>query len=505
MQLLMRLGVVAAGRSVFDYGCGQGADVEALASQGFDAFGWDPHHAPSGPRKPADVVNLGFVVNVIEDPRERVETLKAAWGFAQRALCVAVMTGRQGVDGGPPPLPRRLRHLARHVPAVLRPAGTAGARPRRDGRGPLSWPRVSSPCSATRTSNRRSCSAGARERGRRGAAATARARAAACRSRVRTRAAATGPRAHYRFVSASRRLLPSLHAVALGLGRLPEIEEIPAEEIAALVLASGRRATRLGTAAGRSDRRRGVPAFGAIPAGKTSWSTWRLPRFRARRKDKTLPRSIQSDIRAFFRTHAAGLEEGRRLLFAAGDRSGGARRRRSRRGLGPRRHTGREVLPFPFLHLPKLPARLRVMVGCAEVLQGGVDASDFVDIDLESPRVTMVVCDDIEQPVPFIVERRAGRPGPSEGQRRSARTAVDADLFQGALPAGRRPAARRTVGIRGDAAGDRALQGRAAGARMGKGSSRLEGGDGRALILSYPTPKIIETERRPMTSHHSAT
>jgi hypothetical protein len=45
------------------------------------------------------------------------------------------------------------------------------------------------------------------------------------------------------------------------------------------------------------------------------------------------------------------------------------------------------------------------MVGCAEVLQGGVDAADFVDIDLESARVTMVTCDDVEQPIPFIVER----------------------------------------------------------------------------------------------------
>ena len=91
MQLMMQFGVVDQGRSVFDYGCGQGEDVAALASQGFEAFGWDPHHAPKGPRAPADVVNLGFVLNVIEDPRERVETLKAAWGFAKRSLCVSVM------------------------------------------------------------------------------------------------------------------------------------------------------------------------------------------------------------------------------------------------------------------------------------------------------------------------------------------------------------------------------------------------------------------------------
>ena len=54
--------------------------------------------------------------------------------------------------------------------------------------------------------------------------------------------------------------------------------------------------------------------------------------------------------------------------------------------------------------LPRLPHCLRVLVGCAEVLQGGVEACDFVDIDIETPRVAMVTCDDIESLVPFIVE-----------------------------------------------------------------------------------------------------
>ena len=91
MQIMLRLGVVTPSRSVFDFGCGQGEDVAALASQGYDAFGWDPHHATHGRREPASVVNLGFVLNVIEDAKERAETLKAAWGFAEAALCVSVM------------------------------------------------------------------------------------------------------------------------------------------------------------------------------------------------------------------------------------------------------------------------------------------------------------------------------------------------------------------------------------------------------------------------------
>ena len=36
----------------------------------------------------ADVVNLGYILNVIEDPRERTETLRRAYALARRALVV---------------------------------------------------------------------------------------------------------------------------------------------------------------------------------------------------------------------------------------------------------------------------------------------------------------------------------------------------------------------------------------------------------------------------------
>jgi len=52
------------------YGCGLGADIRGLRELGFDAYGWDPVHAPDGPQADADVVNLGYVLNVIEDPAE---------------------------------------------------------------------------------------------------------------------------------------------------------------------------------------------------------------------------------------------------------------------------------------------------------------------------------------------------------------------------------------------------------------------------------------------------
>ena len=125
MQLMLRLGMVTSERSLFDYGCGQGEDVAALASQGYQAFGWDPHHAADGRRQAADVVNLGFVLNVIEDPRERTETLKAAWGFARDALCVSVMVQGRVDTRGAEAASRWLSNVSRHVSEILRAAGAS--------------------------------------------------------------------------------------------------------------------------------------------------------------------------------------------------------------------------------------------------------------------------------------------------------------------------------------------------------------------------------------------
>lgn len=75
---------------MLDYGCGDGRDVAALRSAGAVAHGWDPVSTPSGPKSAADAVNLGYVLNGIEDPVERRRTLAAAWELTRKVLAVAV-------------------------------------------------------------------------------------------------------------------------------------------------------------------------------------------------------------------------------------------------------------------------------------------------------------------------------------------------------------------------------------------------------------------------------
>ncbi|TLG01817.1 DNA phosphorothioation-associated putative methyltransferase [Nocardia cyriacigeorgica] len=75
--------------SLFDYGCGRGDDLRILAALGYSVDGWDPNHRPHAERHHADIVNLGYVVNVIEHPDERAATLRAAWGLTDRVMIVS--------------------------------------------------------------------------------------------------------------------------------------------------------------------------------------------------------------------------------------------------------------------------------------------------------------------------------------------------------------------------------------------------------------------------------
>nr|WP_256476120.1 DNA phosphorothioation-associated putative methyltransferase [Siccirubricoccus soli] len=100
MQALTRWGFIDGSTAVLDYGCGRGDDVRALRAAGVAATGWDPHFAPEEPLEPADVVNLGFVLNVIEDSVERAQTLSRAFALARRVLSVAVMQPGDGRGGG---------------------------------------------------------------------------------------------------------------------------------------------------------------------------------------------------------------------------------------------------------------------------------------------------------------------------------------------------------------------------------------------------------------------
>jgi DNA phosphorothioation-associated putative methyltransferase len=102
VQALLRHGLVGEDTSFFDYGCGKGDDVRNLSANGVTASGWDPHYANDAPKQSAHTVNLGFVINVIEDIDERVAALRGAYDLTEGVLAVAAMlTSQCPADGRP--------------------------------------------------------------------------------------------------------------------------------------------------------------------------------------------------------------------------------------------------------------------------------------------------------------------------------------------------------------------------------------------------------------------
>jgi DNA phosphorothioation-associated putative methyltransferase len=96
-QLLER-GLLRKTDTFFDYGCGHGMDIEALQNLGYRATGWDPAFRPNTAKTSAAVVNLGYVLNVIEETGERIAALRAAYALAERTLIVSTLAAGQETD-----------------------------------------------------------------------------------------------------------------------------------------------------------------------------------------------------------------------------------------------------------------------------------------------------------------------------------------------------------------------------------------------------------------------
>ncbi len=96
-QLLER-GLLRKNETFFDYGCGHGMDIEALQSLGYEAAGWNPAFGPAAQKTSAAVVNLGYVLNVIEEPAERIAAIREAYALAARILIVSTLASGQETD-----------------------------------------------------------------------------------------------------------------------------------------------------------------------------------------------------------------------------------------------------------------------------------------------------------------------------------------------------------------------------------------------------------------------
>lgn len=88
-RLAVEDGLVRPGSSVLDFGSGRGGDVSRLRRMDVDAAGWDPHFAQASDLTNKDVVLLIYVLNVIENHEERLAALRQAWQLTDRVMVVS--------------------------------------------------------------------------------------------------------------------------------------------------------------------------------------------------------------------------------------------------------------------------------------------------------------------------------------------------------------------------------------------------------------------------------
>ncbi len=407
VSAMIRLGLLEEAVTFFDYGCGRGDDVAALRAAGLRAAGWDPYFAPDEPIGRAHMVNIGFVINVIEDPAERREALVRAFELADMALCVSAMLATDGEAQGKPyadgVLTRRntfqryytqanLREYVEHTlrtPAlalapgvflVFKDAAAEQAFQLRRSRTRLRirFPAMPRPPKPPKLP---------------GLPKEPKARPV----RVPKPPPPPKPEAWEKCPEAFLALCRTWQ----NLGREPFPDEV--EQRRELEEAFGSWPRVLRAAWGRLDQ----PSLDAARAQRTEdlLVYLALQRFGRRKQYRQLALGLQRDVKALLHDYASATDEAARLLAQVADpeKIADACVTAAERGLGWLIE-GRSLQLHSSL-VPRLPAVLRVYVGCAAVLYGDVALADLVKIHIASGKVTMMRCDDISVPLPKVVER----------------------------------------------------------------------------------------------------
>ena len=386
IQHLLRFGFLDGAGSLFDYGCGHGDDLRLLAEMGITAEGWDPALRPRAKRAPADVVNLGFVLNVIEDADERQRTLQAAYGLARQVLIVSVMLGNEGKreqfsayeDGVRTQRNTFQKYYAqdefrRYLESTLQ----ANAVPIAPGI-----------CLVFCNPIDEQLFLLARQQVRR--------EWRLLRREVSDAAVAA-------LIEEHREQIDAYWLKALQLGRPATPDECPEAQSLIRLVGSWRRVHEW---VGRFFSPEELEAA-AIGRQEDLLVYFALGHFGRRKPYRELPERLQRDVQFFFGSITKARSAGKRALFAAGDDARlleAARFCHDELGIG--KLNERHDLTFHQSVLGECLPLIRVYVGCALQLFGDAASVDLVKVHLGSGKVTFLVYDDFEGPqTPRLVER----------------------------------------------------------------------------------------------------
>ena len=392
MQALARHGFLDGNKTIFDYGCGRGDDIAVLSAAGIRANGWDPHFSPGSCLEESDIVNLGYVLNVIEEPLERVKALRAGYGLARDVIAVAVL--------------------------IVGKVDTSSFNPYRDG---FMTTRGTFQKYFTHEEARRMIERAIDQE----AIPVGPGVFFAFRNKIAEQRFLEARHRRHQDIShllaitpppmvptsrdetlleENRELITAVWQRAIDLGRLPSLDELDgaiqqelAERIGSVRVAAqlAQRIYNSKTLSqARQARNEDLKVYFALNC------------FSRRTSYRELPRELQRDVKTFFGSYAKAEENGRQLLFSLGDPTVilTAAQEASLQGIGYL--DGIHSIQLDGGLINRLPAPLRAYIGCAEQIYGDIGSSDIVKIHIQSSKLTILYFEQYKKtPLPRLRER----------------------------------------------------------------------------------------------------
>jgi len=393
LQSAARHGFLDGTRSVFDYGCGRGNDIAILEAGGFNVSGWDPHFRPEDDLVRSDVVNLGYVLNVIESLKERKDALRTAFGLAKQLLVVSVLTshtaeasGSQEYGDGSITTRGTFQKYFNQEEAKALIEDTLGEEAMAVGTGlffVFSDKIEEQRFLANRRRKKRDID-----------------------HLLAMKPPAPGAKTWSDWIAfdQQRESLSQLWERMLELGRLPAQNELNPELSAWIEKEPGsvRQAARLAQVGFDSNE------FNEARSSRIDDLSvyFALNLFNRRQPYTQLPQELQRDVTVFFSSYRAAEESGRDLLFSVGDVQVIHQACVESAGRGIGFLNGTHSLQIHGELVEQLPPQLRAYIGCAEKLYGDIEQADLVKIHIGTGKVTFLEYDSFDKtPLPRLITR----------------------------------------------------------------------------------------------------
>jgi DNA phosphorothioation-associated putative methyltransferase len=388
--LMAERGYLNGKYTVLDYGCGKGDDIRELQKHEIECNGWDPVHQPDTDIENSDIVNLGYVINVIEDREERNETLKRAYSHTEKILIVSAMLGNESIFERFKPykdgvitsrntfqkyyMQGELRHYVENTLDTNAIALAPGIFAVFKDKAEEQW--YLAERHRTRHQWRQ---------------LTTKAPKPITKKQVKS------------ILEKYKELLEDFWYTCLDLGRLPANDEFEQAENLKHACSSFNKAFTICEQyfdqelfeQAKKERHNDLLVYFALSF------------FNKKREIfSRMPEALKRDIKAFFGKYSIGRELGKELLFSVSDVDVIYKSCITAHSTLPASElNGQHDLVFHKDYLNMCPVELRIYVGCATQLYGDLDSISLIKAHIVSGKVSLMGYDDWNKDIPLLFER----------------------------------------------------------------------------------------------------